>query len=78
MDELRDEILDDENAEALLDDSIFEEIDLDELDDDDIKTTLKDDDEDEDEEEEIFDELDALIAEEDEDDGFDFDGDDDY
>jgi hypothetical protein len=74
MDDLRDENLDEiGNADALLDDSIFEEVELDVLDDDEIKSLTTDDDddeEDEDEEEEILDELDALAAEEDEE-GFD-------
>lgn len=75
MDDLRDENIDElENASALLDDSIFEEIDLDIIDDEDIKATIKDDDVDEDEEEEeeeILDELDALAAEEEDEEGFD-------
>ena len=79
MDDLRDEHLDElENTDALLDDSIFEETDLDILgEDDDLKVIVDDTDPDdeEDEEEEIFDELDALAAEEDEEEGFDFYGD---
>jgi hypothetical protein len=79
MDDLRDEHIDEsENADALLDDSIFEEVDLDLItDEDDLLskplTNDTDDDEDE-EEEEILDELDALAAEE-EDEEFDFYGD---
>ncbi len=77
---LQDENLDAdlENSEALLDDSIFEEVDIDDeltpdlaLTDDDTDDTVADDEE---EEEEIFDELDALAAEED-DEEFDFYGD---
>ncbi len=82
MDDLRDENLEEgENADALLDDSIFEETDLDLLADEDdllskplVDDTDPDADEDE-EEEEILDELDALAAEE-EDEEFDFYGDD--
>ncbi len=82
MDDLRDEHLEEnENADALLDDSIFEETDLDLLADEDdllskplVDDTDPDADEDE-EEEEILDELDALAAEE-EDEEFDFYGDD--
>ena len=73
-----DEILDEhENADALLDDSIFEEVDLDLLEDEEkpISDDLNEEEEEE-EEEEILDELDALIAEEEEEDGLDFDGDD--
>lgn len=84
MDDLRDENLDEEmeNTDALLDDSIFEETDLDVLgEDDDLKPIADDsldpDEEEEEEEEEIFDELDALAAEEDEEEGFDFYGDED-
>ncbi len=76
MDDLRDENLDEsENAEALLDDSIFEEVDLDILgDEDEILAKVNNDDDDdtedeeEEEEEEILDELDALAAEEEEED----------
>ena len=79
MDDLRDENLDElENTDALLDDSIFEETDLDILGEDDDLKPIVDDvelEEEEDEEEEIFDELDALAAEEDEEEGFDFYGD---
>lgn len=77
MDDLRDENLDElENSDALLDDSIFEETDLDILGDDEIKPILlnEDDKEEDEEEEEILDELDALAAEEDEEEGFDFFG----
>ncbi len=77
MDDLRDENLDElENADALLDDSIFEETDLDLVDDDELKPFSDDDDltEEEEEDEEIFDELDALAAEEDDDEGFDYYG----
>ena len=68
-DELNDDL--GENADALLDDSIFEETDLDLLADDDELKPLTDDtvateDEEEEEEEEILDELDALAAEEEE------------
>lgn len=73
MDEILDEL---ENADALLDDSIFEEVDLDLLEDDDKSVSDDDTDEEEEEEEEILDELDALLAEEEEEDGLDFDGDD--
>jgi hypothetical protein len=80
MDDLRDENLEEtENADALLDDSIFEETDLDVLGEDDEVKTLTDDvitkideEEEEEEEEEILDELDALAAEEDDEEGFDF------
>jgi hypothetical protein len=74
MDELRDDNLDElGNEGALLDDSIFEEVEIDILD---IEDEIKDLDEDElEEEEEILDELDALLAEEEED--MDFFGDDD-
>jgi hypothetical protein len=78
MDDLRDDNLEEtENADALLDDSIFEEVDLDLEEDTDplLKVTddnIKDDDEEDEEEEEILDELDALAAEEEEDEGFDF------
>lgn len=79
MDDLRDDNLEEnENASALLDDSIFEEVDLDLLEDETdlllskpINNTV-DDEENEGEEEEILDELDALAAEEEEDEGFDF------
>ncbi len=80
MDELRDENLEEmENADALLDDSIFEETDLDLLEPDDEIKHLSDDDSEEDEEdEEILDELDALAAEEDgEEEGFDYYGEED-
>ncbi len=81
MDDLRDENLDElENADALLDDSIFEEVDLDLVDEDEaLKPLLVDGDEEEEEdaEEEILDELDALAAEEDDEEGFDFYGDED-
>lgn len=74
MDEILDEL---ENNDALLDDSIFEEVDLDLLEDE--EKLISDDEteeEEEEEEEEILDELDALIAEEEEEEGFDFDGED--
>ncbi len=78
MDDLRDENLEEhENADALLDDSIFEEVELDLIDEDELKPLLLKDDEseeEEDEEEEILDELDALAAEE-EDEEMDFYGD---
>jgi hypothetical protein len=79
MDDLRDEHIDEsENADALLDDSIFEEVDLDLIADEDdlLSKPLTDDadEEEEEEEEEILDELDALAAEEEEED-FDFYGD---
>lgn len=82
MDDLRDENLDElENADALLDDSIFEETDLDILgDDDDLKPIVDDtkvDEDEEEEDEEILDELDALAAEEDDEEGFDFFGEED-
>ncbi|MEY4440867.1 MAG: hypothetical protein RLY49_493 [Candidatus Parcubacteria bacterium] len=84
MDDLRDDNLEEtENADALLDDSIFEETDLDILGDDEELKTLTDDtgaviDPDEEEgDEEILDELDALAAEEDDEEGFDFYGDED-
>ena len=83
MDDLREENLDEDvNADALLDDSIFEEVDLDILGDEDelLAKASDDDDKDEDEEEEeeeILDELDALAAEEEEDEGFDFFGEED-
>ncbi len=81
MDDLRDENLDEhENANALLDDSIFEEIELDLIDEDELKPLLiKDDEKEEDqnEDEEILDELDALAAEEDEEEELDFYGDED-
>ena len=75
MDELRDDNLDElGNEEALLDDSIFEETEIDILD---IEDVVKDIEEEElEEEEEILDELDALLAEEEEED-LDFFGDDD-
>ena len=81
MDDLRDEQLEDvENADALLDDSIFEETDLDLIDEEDhlknIDDEILDNKEEEEEEEEILDELDALAEEEDEE-GFDFYGDED-
>ncbi len=79
MDDLRDEHLEEsENADALLDDSIFEEIELDLIDEDELKPIIIKDGEDEEEEaeeEEILDELDALAAEEDDEDELDFYGD---
>ena len=77
MDDLRDDNLEEsENADALLDDSIFEEVDLDLEEDTDLLLIKPVDeiseDEEEEEEEEILDELDALAAEEEEDEGFDF------
>jgi hypothetical protein len=77
MDDLRDEHIDEsENADALLDDSIFEEVDLDLITDEDdlLSKPLVDDTDEDEEEEEILDELDALAAEEEEED-FDFYGD---
>lgn len=80
MDDLREDNIDElENTDALLDDSIFEEIDLDVLEEEDhIKALSTDDDTDtedeKEEDEEILDELDALAAEEDEEE-FDFYGD---
>ncbi len=83
MDDLRDENTTDEleNTDALLDDSIFEETDLDVLDEEDhikaLSTDLTNEEEEgEKEDEEILDELDALAAEEDEED-LDFYGDED-
>lgn len=75
MDELRDDNLDElGNEDALLDDSIFEETELDILE---IEDDIKGLDEAElEEEEEILDELDALLAEEEEED-LDFFGDED-
>lgn len=78
MDDLRDDNLDgSENADALLDDSIFEEVDLDLEEEPDLLLVKPindntDEEESEEEEEEILDELDALAAEEEEDEGFDF------
>jgi hypothetical protein len=77
MDDLRDDNLEEsENADALLDDSIFEEVDLDLQDETDLLLVKPinntNDEEEEEEEEEILDELDALAAEEEEDEGFDF------
>ncbi len=80
MDDLRDETTDElENADALLDDSIFEETDLDLIEEDDTLKILDDDisEDEEEQEEEILDELDALAIEEDEEEGFDFFGDED-
>ncbi len=71
MDDLRDENLEEhENADALLDDSIFEEIELDLIDEDELKPIILKAGEIEEEaeiEEEILDELDLLAAEEEED-----------
>lgn len=82
MDDLKDEQLDEtENADALLDDSIFEETDLDLIDEEDTLKNLDDDtiveEEENPEDEEILDELDALAAEEEDDEGFDYYGDED-
>lgn len=60
-----------DNADALLDDSIFDDAEPHDDDADDLDPAAIDEDEMLEEEEEILDELDAL-AEEEEDDGFDF------
>lgn len=82
-DDLRDDNLEEhENANALLDDSIFEEVDLDLIDEEELKPIILknkefEDNEEDNEDKEILDELDALIAEEDDEEELDFYGDED-